>query len=317
MKSSTKRGLLRLLGPIIFAVIAYRMDWSVVGNAFAHADLLLLAGAAVIAVAMVLIKAVRWHVVIGRQGIELPLRRSVAATFASLFLAMVTPGRLGELARAVWVKRDSEAGGGLALSGVVLDRWFDVMAIAIGCAVGGLLVELPKGLDDAAAIAGGLLATAAVLALSQTVGRFASRVFARIPRVGGKLAELTDQFYAGLAAVGWSGLAIGAVFTAVAYGLIWIEAVLVFEAVIGPAPIAPLFVALLMANALSYLPISFAGVGTREAVFLGFFATTAAPAANSVAFSMSFIVVTLALTLPAGLVCWFTIFGVDGEAARS
>lgn len=106
--------------------------------------------------ACVLLRFVRWQFLLRRTEVRVPARRSLTIYLASL-CGIATPAYVGELLRAVLIRR--EGGGGLRapLAVVVLERLLDVAALAtLGALVsrGGWTLLVMVAVIGGAALAG-------------------------------------------------------------------------------------------------------------------------------------------------------------------
>lgn len=90
--------------------------------------------------ACVLLGAVRWRLVLGAMGHDLPLRRSLEVVLATWPLAMVTPSRANDLLRPLAVRAvvPLSAGTGSVLAEKALDLMVLLLFAAAGAAMQGL-----------------------------------------------------------------------------------------------------------------------------------------------------------------------------------
>src|SRR4030095_16224288 len=100
-----------------------------------------------------LAKALRWFGLLRLRGLEYPLGRTLSAYQASACLAFVTPGRVGALARAAYLRRDLGASWATGLASTLLDRAFDLLVLAATPARALALAVPPGALRHAPAAA--------------------------------------------------------------------------------------------------------------------------------------------------------------------
>ncbi len=72
-------------------------------------------------------RAVRWHILIAREKINVRFRNLVAANIVGFAVSAVFPGRLGELVKPLYLARKEELRPGFAVGTVVVERIFDLM----------------------------------------------------------------------------------------------------------------------------------------------------------------------------------------------
>ena len=126
---------LRMVGLALLGVLFWRLDITAMARLVRNIDRNLLLLAVVFNLPMVLLKTLRWRVLMFPQNIYYSVSKAYLAYFGGIFIGFLTPGRLGEFVRAVHVKQDCNISIGHALSGVLADRLFDLYVLLI---VGGL-----------------------------------------------------------------------------------------------------------------------------------------------------------------------------------
>lgn len=157
-------------------------------------------------------RGVRWHLFAGRLGLTTGLWQNLRH-FLGGFAMSVTPGRVGELVRMRWIRRETGWSFERTAPLVLVDRAADLAALAILLALGLALsaTGLQGGLPVAAlALAGAVVATrprllrAAAGAGHRLTGRAFPRLFARVRRAALSLRAFSSP--ATLLAAGALGL---------------------------------------------------------------------------------------------------------------
>lgn len=92
----------------VLAVMVWRVPVATLRSAFRHMqpESFFLAGACFML--LLLIRAYKWHGLMAATGIR-PLRVSLRSLFGGFALGLITPGRLGELGRCVFVRKNERA----------------------------------------------------------------------------------------------------------------------------------------------------------------------------------------------------------------
>ncbi|MDO8750878.1 MAG: lysylphosphatidylglycerol synthase transmembrane domain-containing protein, partial [Dehalococcoidia bacterium] len=184
-----RKTLPRLLGFLLLGILLTRIDRGQFLTALGNAAIPLVAAAVVLNVPGILVKALRWRWMLRAQGISYGVIPSSLAYFGSIFIGLLTPGRLGEFIKAVYVSRDCGVASGRAFSSVLADRIFDLYALMIvGVAA---LVSLGLADNGVTALAIGVPVVALVLPLllllnNSTFGWFQA-LGNRFGKLGGKL----------------------------------------------------------------------------------------------------------------------------------
>jgi uncharacterized protein (TIRG00374 family) len=160
-------------------------------------------------------RSVRWHVLIAREKIDVRFRNLVAANVVGFTVSAIFPGRLGELAKPLYLARREGLRPGFAVGTVVVERIFDLMTNCL--LLGIFLITWPffSGARPLGAEAGdrlvfwgtfGVAIAAALLALTLLIYFFrerALRVVAFIlkplpEKARGAVLGLLREFIAGL-----------------------------------------------------------------------------------------------------------------------
>jgi hypothetical protein len=107
---ANKRRLVRLIGPILLVAVVWRLDdKAALWSAVKEVNPLLFMFALLLNVPAIHLKIVRWRGVLAARGFRYPLARSSSAVLSPLYLGMLTPGRVGEVLRIQYVKREIHA----------------------------------------------------------------------------------------------------------------------------------------------------------------------------------------------------------------
>ncbi len=208
----------------------------------------------------VFIAGVRWHLIVGTMGYQVSFGRILYAVLATWPLALITPSRASDLLRA-WAIRDKvplAQGAGTVISEKIIDLQSLGIYTLLGSLFSGLWIW---GVTALAALCSlwmfvYLLLTRLEWILSWTWLQKRSEMLRRFFQVFTELKSQPRRFLVicGFSLLGWAG-AIG-----IAASLLWI-----FGANIPTSQVVTLWPIALF---LAYIPITLAGMGTRDAVFL-------------------------------------------------
>ncbi len=245
----------------------------------------------------------RWYLIIDTTGHRVTFRRVMYAIFATWPLAMITPSRASDLLRA-WVIRDTvpmAQGTGT----VTVEKVIDLQSLGLYTTVGGLVTSLWFwGFSALAALF--VLWTSTLLTL-----RYIERIaqwswlqkyqdpIQRFFWVFRDLKQAPHRFLliSVLSLMGWAG-AIGMVTS-----LLWI-----YDAPITAGQVITLWPIALFA---AHIPITFAGMGTRDAAFLSLVwlssqqTMTQASQASILAATLTYALITIVYPALLGLIPMF------------
>ena len=111
------------VGLLIFLFILSQINIVQVGSILSQANLLYYVSAIALMLVLIYLKGIKWKLILSSQGVEFPAIKCAKYFCVGFFFSSVTPGRAGDLARALYIK---SARLPLALSSVVLDRIIDI-----------------------------------------------------------------------------------------------------------------------------------------------------------------------------------------------
>jgi hypothetical protein len=300
----------RIFGVVVLAFILTRVDLGRLGDTLAGANFGLVALAIAGNIPGLAIKAWRWTFLLRAQDIRYPIVPAQLAYFGSVFIGLLTPGRLGEFVKAIHVSRDCDVPAGTAFSGVLADRLFDLYALAI---IGGLaLISLGSvdGPVKAVVLSGSavVLVIPLILLVNATSFSMTARSFGKLGRIGRKLFSpegVAVQLRTGIMQITPRWIAIGIVFTTVAYIVFYGQAYLLSEALDLDVSFITVVYAVALGSLVTLVPISIAGLGTREAAIIAFLGNSGVSSEDALGFSF-LVFVTFQLGSGAiGAVAWF------------
>lgn len=295
---------LRLLGPVILLVVFLKLkDKDALLHSFAAASPLWLGLAILLNPVNIHLKVIRWQILLRRRGIEYDTKRSWLAFLTSAYLAMLTPGRVGDLLRVQYLKKHKDVPYAEGFASVVMDRFCDLYVLAGFVAVAavhyGPIIAGRLAWATWACVIGTVLGPLAFL-----IPGLPERILGKALRKFTGKAESFDQFLAALRAnVGWP-LLITIPLTAVTFLVNYVQGSMIAHAMGIDLSFYDVMCLLAIASLLGLLPISVSGVGMREAFFALLFPSLGLSAEIGVSFGLLvFGVIYVAITA-AGFIAW-------------
>ncbi|WP_437966222.1 lysylphosphatidylglycerol synthase transmembrane domain-containing protein [Sorangium sp. So ce260] len=310
MRRTVLRALVRLIGPLLLVLVVVRMDdRDAVLGAVASASAAPLALAAVLNVLNIHLKVVRWDALLRARGIVYPLRRAWSAYLTSLYVGMLTPGRVGDVLRIRYLRHDLGVPYAEGLATVVMDRLCDLYVLAAFVAVGvarysaviaGQLAWLTWG-----GIALTVLAPLVLLipGLAERILLAVSRKIAKEPADGAEPGA-ASRFLVALRAHVGRGLLFTLPVTVATFVVNFFQGYLIARALGISLSLFDVTCLLAIANLLGLLPISIAGVGVRELFFSLVFPTLGFTAEHGVSFGLLVFAVIYLNVVALGFVSW-------------
>jgi uncharacterized membrane protein YbhN (UPF0104 family) len=272
-----------LATPIFLVLVFWTVDVRSVGAKLAHLDGRFAGLFLALSVPLYLLCAWRWHFTAARLGARLPFRRAIVDYYLSTFLNQVLPiGIAGDVVRAA---RHGGASWGPPARAVILERFSGVMALAVFVLASAAL-WLVRG--ESAFVGVGLGAIVLFVPIALLL----------VPRV--RRSPLAAEVRAALLERGALGFQLGVSLAAVLLlALMFACAGRAAGVTLDPAGVVQVVPLVL---AVTTIPWAFAGWGAREVSTGALFGLMGKGAADGVAVSVAFGVLSLAAAAPGAIV---------------
>ncbi len=305
--------LLPLVGLVLFLYIIWNMDLAEIFSILKGMNMLYLLVSIAAIIPSLIIKAFKWKLLIKSYGIDYPLTDSITSWLAGFSISLITPGRVGDISRACYLK-EKGISFGRALTTVVIDRIIDI--ITLFClTITGIFVFITfyaayENLLLSSLVIFLLFIFLVFLLTKKNFVRFILGPFFRRlapERYKPKLGSVFNEFYRGL---GFMRKKKGIVFMATIITVIaWFVTFLqyyFFALAINIEPsLAFLIVIVPITILLDALPISFSGIGTRDAALIFFFSFAGLSAESAISLSLVILFIGYAIIGFVGLFLWF------------
>lgn len=273
-------------GPILLAIIAWRIDRGALLDTLAAARGGLLVAAAVAVLPAIPLRAARWSWVLGALGERHAPADVLRIYAAGTFAGTATPGRVGELVRVVAL---AEIGASplRAVASVLVDRVWDVALVAAVALVWvAPLVPAPHAIAAA-------VAAATLIAVAWAAPRALEPWLAWRAALGAREAILVARASVARPAFAGPPLIASALLTLLSGVAVWASnhcAVLALGLPLGPLQTAGVTA---VAGLAAMLPVSLLGAGTRDAAVLVALGAYGIPASDALALSTTMLVLNL------------------------
>ncbi|MBK8259476.1 MAG: flippase-like domain-containing protein [Polyangiaceae bacterium] len=300
-KPTLLRWILRLLGPLSLVWVIYKLDKPAkVLDLLGGANYGLIAIAVLLNLVNIELKVERWRMLLRERGIEYEWRRATVAFLSSSYAGFVTPGRVGDVLRAEYLRREKGVHWHEGVLSVVVDRVCDLAALGLCVALS--LLHLRNVVSDEIAKLGWVLVG---LTLVGTV----VFVVLSLRKKGGEVTEQTPQFsirsiIQKLQSYHPKALALPMGLTLVTFGVTFLQGYLLARAIGTPMSFLDVSALLAAASFLGLLPISISGMGIREALFAVVFPQRGFPADAGVALGILVFFVIYGGVALFGLLAW-------------
>lgn len=139
----SKSSILIIILIIIYAAFILSSDVSKISQNIMTMNLLNLLFAIIFWVCGNLIKVVRWHVFMKSIDDKIPFKKNFQYYLAGFAFAL-TPGRMGEILRSPYIKRDYGISISKTSAIVFIERFYDILGMTIILSIGLALIDFDK-----------------------------------------------------------------------------------------------------------------------------------------------------------------------------
>lgn len=293
---------LRAGGTVALAgFLLHRLDLGGLGSRLGRLDARWTTVAFTVVLVAVVVSAWKWGLILRGRGHAIPFRKLLGHYYVGLFFNNVLPTTVGGDAVRAWATTRETGEVPEAVGSVVSERLLAGVALGVTALLGLPFVGASPRL-----VAGvlGFLAVDLVLVGLFLVPRFAERVVTSVlpARRSGARAVVSRTVNAVRATLANPGLAGRVVALSVLFQVLVAAVNAALFAALGvPVGLARCVVFTPMVFTVTMLPISFSGLGVREAAYAYFFGLGGTPPADGVAASLLFFVVVGLSSLPGAV----------------
>jgi uncharacterized protein (TIRG00374 family) len=303
-----KYRIYRLIGLVILAYILNKVDWAQMRQALFKANYLWLVAAFVLNAPQIGLKSVRWQMLLAAQKHSLKLVDAFLFYLSSFFLGVITPGRLGEFTKALYLRQESITNLARGFSSVLVDRLCDLYLLLLLGLVG--VVYLTSWTGGGLFVWGGIVCVLLFplgFLYSGRMGKVLQLLYNKVlsPKIPELVKGGAEQFLKGCQEIlGWH-LFLAELLTMLAYTLFFFQCFLIAQALALPISFLELTLIMAMTNLFTFLPVSISGLGTREAALLFLLSPRGISLELILAYSMSVLVVFFVGTGIIGALAWW------------
>ena len=282
------RKILPFIGILIFAYLIFRIGLDKILGSILSANIYLLILALLFSFIALIPPIIKWMVVLRSQNIMLNFWTLFRIDFMGIFYGSITPGRVGTFIRAYYLRDKIKKPLGACISSVVVDKMLDLLAMGVFAVIGSiLLLNKISGLFTAVFIAFILLFGTFIFFLNKKRSTFILKRVWKIfiPQKFKKIAlETFNSFYGNLPKIKtiFVPFLIALISLVFAFTTVYIVA----KAFSINIPYIYIITIWSLATIVSLIPITIAGLGTREAVLITLFSVFNVAATDIVAMSI-------------------------------
>ena len=297
-----------LIGLVIFPLIIAKLDFLKLVDILSKIDYLYLILALLLSFPLLIIKGYRWNYLKKKQKIYYKLKESILMYGVGSYLGIITPGRLGDLSKIIYLKKDHYSSGKSSVS-VILDRLFDLFFLLIVGYLGMFFFAsfFQKTIFSLTLIILSIILLLIIISKSNLLRLFFKKIFLLIiPLNYQKSWKLNFQDFINDLKIYQLKDYSFILFITLFYWFIYYSQIffLARSLNIVTIPFLYLIISVTMAGLITLLPISISGIGTREATLILLFSFFQISPEATISFSMLILSMSILMAL-IGLVCWF------------
>lgn len=304
--------ILPLVGVVIFILILRGIGFANLVETFRTVDRRGFLFFPVFTLFIVLMRGLRWQYLMGLVGIRYPLWRASLVWAIGFFAGAVTPGKVGDAMRGYYLSRDANRNFAESFATVVVDRLMDLVALLVFGVISVILfsyyyTELPSVwiVFVAVVVIIGLI----YLMLHRQAMRKLARPVFRLITPPKYQAEMSQHFHSFYDSVGvylreWRRASLGLVYTVAFWLGVAFLALVVARMLSIETEFGYLCVMLPMIALVEIIPISVAGLGTRDAAVIYLFSIVGVGSSQALGFSLLYMFAGTYLLATVGLVAW-------------
>jgi glycosyltransferase 2 family protein len=299
-------GLKLVVSALLIAWILHAEDVTAVLGALRGADRGLVTAAFLVYAATYHIRARRWQLLLGANGVHAGIPFLIRSYLVSVFFSNFLPSTVGGDVVRVYDSWKAGTTKTAALTVIFVDRFLGVVALLVFAA--GALLLSPTARSAAWFITPAVLLATAMAGLLLWLlflpGRASMDVMERLRSIAGnRFSRLSEPLFAALQAFHGQHrvLAVTIIQSLVFQAMIVVHYLLIARALQIGIPAADFFWIIPTSILVMMLPVSINAIGVREHVFVYFFAAYAVSGSEAVAFAWLSYGVVLALGVIGGV----------------
>jgi len=295
-----------LIGIILFIIILQNLDIKEIIKNIKDINILYLLAVIALLVPTLIIKSFCWNYILRKQKIKYSLKDTFIMYCSGLYFGIITPGRIGEITRALYLKKDGHSMG-KSLMSIVLDRISDFAFLFLFILLGGLFFVTTFQKEILIFVIGIIIIIVFFLFFLKIglIKWFLNKLFQILtPKKYQKSWKINFQdFINDLKIFSFKNYLIIFLITAFSWSFYYFQAYLFAKGMNINIPFLYLTISVTIAGFITLIPISISGIGSRDAALILLFAPYAVPKEQIIIFSALILLIAL-FTAFIGLICW-------------
>ena len=270
------RNYIRYLGVLFLILILTNIDVKLSLKYLSNINPFLCLLVLVLNVPQFFIKSLRWNQLLKQQKVIYSALDSFNIYISSIFIGFITPGRLGEFIKAVYLKSDKGVSLSKGMSSVLVDRLFDLYLLIILGLIGIWKFDILGKLSNTSLFLLIIFVLFPLIILNkQLMGKLIGLIYKFVikkkAQLRDKIEERFEDFYNGINQLINLELIFSALLTCLSYLVFFIQCYLIAIAMGISINFITITLFMVISNLISFIPISISGLGTRDATLIYLF----------------------------------------------
>jgi uncharacterized protein (TIRG00374 family) len=260
---------LRFIGVLVFGFILYKIDFKKLWQVIIHVQLIYIIISVILLILLYVVKSYRWKLLLNSQKIYYSFKNTFLAFTASNFIAFITPGRVGEFSKTIYLKNDIGVAYSRSFASVLTDRLFDVYILLLSGIYG--IINLGLGYNTYLLVFLAISLLLPLLLFNKRACEAVVRFIINLPVISrflknkiGNINSLSNSFQELL----HKNLIYALLLTLISYFILYITSFFIAYSVHLDLTVNDIILLVSIGNIISFIPISISGLGTREAFFI-------------------------------------------------
>ena len=256
---------------LLFAYILFNIEYHDFFININNIEVIYLLSAFLLNFPLFLLKTARWDYILKNQNIFVSFKALYSYYFSAVFVGIVTPGKIGEFSKVLYLKAKNHLSFGWLFSSVFLDRLFDLYMLLILSIVALYILGLTNLTLSVLLLA--VFTISHLLLINSKWMKKATESLLRRISTNYRLRTHTfiaDFMKASATIFSYRKILFLSLLTVSAYMIFFIQVYLLGVSIGITMDFFYLSLIISLSNLISLLPVSISGLGTRELVLLYF-----------------------------------------------
>lgn len=283
------KNFIRLVGVFIFIFILLKIDINQTIEIFTKVKIEYIIFSALLFIPHLFVKSLRWNLLLRQQKINYSFFDTFIIYLSSLYVGFITPGRLGEFIKVFHLKNDKNIKYTVGLASVMLDRLFDLYLLLMLSVICIVRFNIFNNYSNAFLVVLVFLSCLPLLIFKKNVisGILTSSRFRFVSKIISKKNPLKiKNFILEFTYLLNFKIFTSIILTILGYFFFFLQCKLIAISINLDIGFTNLSLFNSLSNMISFLPISFSGIGTRDAVLVYLFRLINIDAEYAVLFSL-------------------------------